>query len=315
MNYVEMFKETGRIWWRTRAMWALGMLAALFGQGEYGFSGNYSQSGGPAAPSDPGDFQNPFESGPLADFIANPWPWVAGILVVALIWAIVNLLLGWLAQGAMISMVDTLDRGGEASIGASLGAAGRRLPSLILIAIVLGLPTLLLIGIALALFAPLFWQIANGGDFESSAPFAQIMLVLACAFPLIFIAAAAGAILSLVNIVAARSCVVEGLGVLASIRRAWRIIRRNLADALINWVALGACAAAYSLLASLPALVLLVLVGPAVLAGDWAAAAAGGVGLLGYALVVSVLIGGALTSFNSAMWTRVYRVLAARTDQ
>jgi hypothetical protein len=315
MNYVEQFKATARLWWRTRALWPLGMLAALFGQSDYRFSANYSQSTTTMVPSDPGEIPNPFAEGPIADIIANPWPWILGLLAVALVWGLVSLLLGWLMQGAMISMVDTIDRGDEATIGRSVQAAVGRLPALVLIAILLGLPLLLVVVIAFAVTGPLLFQVFTNPTIDPERLLPQSLLAIACAFPLILIGALAGLLLSLLNIVAARSCVVEGLGAAASIGRAWRIIRRNLADTLINWVALGTCSAVFGVVGAIPTLVLLLVAGPAILSGDWTAAAvASGAVLLVYVFLANVLVGGALTSFNSAMWTRVYRLLAARTE-
>src|SRR2546423_7480568 len=99
MNYFDQLKQAARIFRQTKGLWLLGILAALFGQNEYGFSVNYSERVSASSTTQP--------DAPFADILANPWvvafvanplPYLVGIGALALIGWISATLVGWFVE-------------------------------------------------------------------------------------------------------------------------------------------------------------------------------------------------------------------------
>jgi len=65
VNYFDQLKHAIRVFRQTKALWLLGIVAALFGQNEYGFSVNYSERVPASSANQP--------DAPFADLLANPW--------------------------------------------------------------------------------------------------------------------------------------------------------------------------------------------------------------------------------------------------
>lgn len=308
----DIFKAAARQTWRVRALWPLGMLAALFGQSEVGFNGNVSQrvpSGGVSPDGLPG----PLGDGRIvelftwiADHIAL---WVTLALAISLVWWLVAALVGWLAQGALITMVDSLDRGVPLGARQALGRSRERVVPLVLLSILLALPLLAVLLVVLAVFVPAIVELVrSAGDPDPDVIAPRAVFGLICALPLIMLAALGGVVLQLLNKVAARSCVIEGLGARASVRRGWQLIRSNLGDTLITWLLLGVVSVVVGVVAALPAIVLVIPLVQSLVEGTWSGwASAALVTLLIYGLLVGVVLGGIFTAFASAVWTKLYR--------
>jgi hypothetical protein len=304
MSYPEIVRRAFQLWWRTRALWPLGVLAALFGAGDYrtgNFNFNYSVSadelpgGGAAA-----DLLERLEASEFVRaIIANPLPFIIGAAVILIGWALIAALVGQLAHGAMIRMADVADQGYAASLGDALRVGASRLLPLFLLAILAALPILLLLGVIIAVVAAVVAQVVAAGTAGPESVLPAIGGVLLCVLPLALIA------------IVQRVCVIEGRGPLQSLGRAWRLLWRNLGLTLLNWLALAILGALFGAAATLPALAIAL---PAFFsffssgAIPWAALIA----LLIYGLVITVLLGGVLTSFNSTLWTLLYRSFLAR---
>jgi hypothetical protein len=316
MSYPEIVRRAFQLWWRTRALWPLGVLAALFGAGDYrtgNFNFNYSVSadelpgGGAAA-----DLLERLEASEFVRaIIANPLPFIIGAAVILIGWALIAALVGQLAHGAMIRMADVADQGYAASLGDALRVGASRLLPLFLLAILAALPILLLLGVIIAVVAAVVAQVVAAGTAGPESVLPAIGGVLLCVLPLALIAIVLGILLSLLVRIAQRVCVIEGRGPLQSLGRAWRLLWRNLGLTLLNWLALAILGALFGAAATLPALAIAL---PAFFsffssgAIPWAALIA----LLIYGLVITVLLGGVLTSFNSTLWTLLYRSFLAR---
>ena len=305
MNYTDILMSSGRLVWNRRVLWLIGMLAALFGQGGYRFSVNYNQS----IPSSTGSTPAlPPSLERLAnDFMQNYIPYIVGTVALLLIWSLIALFIGWLALGALITIVARE----ETSWRAAFSHSRSRLGALVLIAIVLALPMLLLvlIGVSIALIAlvPLFTTaLATEASPELFLP--RIFGALACAIPLIFLGILINLVFQGINIFAARVCVLEERGVGASIRRGWALLKSNIGYALLNGLILVAIGFAFSLVAAIPAFALLLMSAPKMLEGIWdMQVMLAFAGLIIYSLVMNVVVAGILTSFAETTWTKLYQ--------
>jgi hypothetical protein len=318
MTYPDLFKRGVALWWRTRGLWALGVLAALFGASDYSASGLNVNSSVSSDQLPPG-FADAWASNPLVRaFLDNPLPFILGAVALGLLFALLSALVGQLAHGAMIRMADVADRGLEPSLGDALRVGAERLLPMFLLGIVLALPALLAflaaIGVGAALVFQLVGMVQAGGQPDPTAVLLGLGGSLLCLVPLLLAGWLLGLALGLFGRFAQRVCVLEGRGPIASLRRAWGLVTRNFGAALLNWLATLVLGAIFGFLAALPALAIAL---PAVVgfsrSGEvpWAALA----GLAVYALAANALLGGWLTSLNSALWTVLYRAFRAREQE
>lgn len=316
MNYFELLKRAAQIFWHTKALWLLGILAALFGQNEYGFSVNYSERVPASGATQPG--------APFADFLANPWvasfladpiPYLMAIGALALIIWMITTLVGWLMQGAMIDLAARAERGEAPSLRASLGRSREHIGPLFLMRLVLAIPTMIVIILAALLIVPLFLAVFRTGTPDPSAIFPRLFGTLACLIPLFLLNGLAGIVLTMLNVLAARACVLEGLTMRASLRRGWFLLRRNLGYTVLNWFMFLIFGAIFSFAAALPALLLLITAGQAFLHNEWTGwAVASALGLAVYFVVMSIGVGGILTSFNSTVWTVLFQAFQRKEE-
>ena len=143
----------------------------------------------------------------------------------------------------------------------------------------------------------------------------NFLLVFACLFPLLCVSALLGWLLKLLNDVCARSLVLENLGIRESLQRGWEVSRKNTGYVLINGIVLVVLSFLFGFVAGIPALILWIPFAQAILHGNWSALSIlGGVLVALYFLIVAFGIGGILNSFNSTLWTKLYKVLTARAE-
>jgi hypothetical protein len=316
MNYFDHLKQAGRIFSRTKALWLLGMLAALFGQNEYGFSVNYSErvpassANQPAAP-----FANLLANPWVAAFVANPVPYLLGIGALMLIgWMIVSFV-GWFVQGAMIDLAARANQGSSPPLRTSLRASRQHIWPLFLIHLVLSIPTMVVVVIGALLVVPLLLSVFRTTTPDVTTLLPRLFGTLACLIPLFLLNGLAGIVLRLLNVLAARACVLERLTMRASLHRGWFVLRRNVGYTVLNWFLFLIFGAIFGFVAALPALLLLIVAGQAFLHNDWtpwSLSAAIGVGI--YFVVMSIGVGGILTGFNSTVWTVLYQTFQRKAD-
>jgi hypothetical protein len=316
MNYFDQLKHAARLFRQTKALWLLGIIAALFGQNEYGFSVNYSQRGPTSSTSQPDEpFADLLANPWVASFLANPVPYLVGIGALALIGWIIATVVGWFVQGAMIHLAAQADQGGSPSLGTSLRASRQHVWSLFLIRLVLSIPTFVVVVIAALLIVPLLLSVVRTTTPDVDTLLPRLFGTLACLIPLFLLNGLAGIVLHLLNILAARACVLEHLTMRASLRRGWFVLRKNVGYTVLNWFLFLIVGAIFGFVAALPAFLLLITAGQAFLQNDWtpwALTAAIGVGI--YFVVMSIGVGGILTGFNSTVWTVLYQAFQRKAD-
>jgi hypothetical protein len=218
-------------------------------------------------------------------------------------------------QGAMIHLAAQADQDRGSSLRTSLRASRQHVGSLFLIHLVLSIPTIVVVVLAVLLIVPLFLSIFRTSTPDFSVLFPRLFGTLACLIPLFLLNGLAGIILRLLNILAARACILEHLTMGASLRRGWFVLRRNVGYTALNWFVFLIFGAIFGFVAAIPALLLLIAAGQAFLHNDWTAwavAAAIGVGM--YFVVMSIGVGGILTGFTSTVWTVLYQTFQRRAD-
>jgi hypothetical protein len=322
VNYTAILSRSFRLFWHHRALWALGAMAAFFGVTQYRFSLNFnspfSRSGeGPSEDLPPG-LRELFEPQALGAVLERAIPYLIGLLIAGLIWALICFVLGWLAQGAMVAMVDEIDQGGASSLRAGIARSRERLGALLGAVLLLALPVIVILVIVaviiLGIISTIFTQYVQGPE-QPDGALAGIFSAMLCLVPLFLLAALLGVVLYLVTIFAVRSCVLEGLGAVAGIRRGWYLLTRGVGYVILTWLLLGMAGGLIGGMAALPGLVLMIPIGQAMMDGAWsnAASVAAVAGVL-YLLVANTAVGGILTALDSTLWTVLYRAIRARDD-
>lgn len=319
MTFAELVSRAFQLWWRRKSLWAVGVLLALCGRGAYSFSVNVQQG---VVPNDPAAIEGLAErlgGGGAERLIGGLVPILLGAAALgAVLWLVMGLLGAW-AGAAMVQLSAAADRDEPLTLGGAFGRGRPYALRLFGIELLVALPvvvlTLALVLVVAVLFGSLIAQIVGGvfaNEGRSVAIFGLAGALL-CLIPLFLLVALFGALLGLLGKLAGRACVLEGLGVRASLGRAWAVARRSFGYLLLLWVMLVALGGAFSVVAGLPAAGMLLVAGPALLAGDVGAGVAlTAAALAGYVLLVGVLIGGALTALNETLWTLAYRWFVGR---
>jgi hypothetical protein len=271
-------------------------------------------------------------------FVVDVVTVLAVLAVVFGILFIVGKIARYASEAALIRMVgDHEDTGERRSVwqGLRLGLS-RTAWRLFFIDLVIDVPVILAF---LLLFALAFTPLAL--SFTGRAPATLIAGSLLSGGLLmagIVLAILAGTLLTVIKRFFRQACVLESLGVLASIRRGWSVLRRRPADVLVMWLIMSgltlgwAVVIALSFLVLLPVLILFIVLGgvagalPAYLVfllsslvsqGALPVLLAVAVGLPIFILVMLApwwCLGGLMEVFKSSAWTLTYRQLRTLGD-
>ncbi len=275
---------------------------------------------------------------PGSRFAVNVTTLLAVLAAALVITLIVNKIARYVSEAALIRMVGEYEDTGERRgvwQGLRLGLS-RTAWRLFLIDLVVDIPVILAF---LLLFALAFAPLVSGLRGNAPAPivFGSLLtggLLLAG----IALAIVAGSLLSLLKRFFRQACALESLGVIASIRRGWAVIRHKPADVLVMWlIMLGltlgwGVVIALSFLVLFPVLLLFIALGGAasalsaflvfvlcslVFEGALPVLLAVVVGLPIFVLVMLApwwCLGGLMEVFKSSAWTLTYRELRTVGD-
>ena len=326
MDHVKVLKRAWEIIWRYRVLWVFGIILALTAGGSW-----------PTARGDGGTgFQYNLDRGDIPEIpsqiVSTLIAIGLGLACAVVILIIATIIARYVAETALIRLVDDYEETGETRSvrqGFRMGWS-RTAWRLFLINLLTGLPTALafILLFALALAPLLLWATKSKilGIIGTIATIGLFFLVL-------FLAIVVRAVLSLLRKFFWRTCALEELGVIESIRQGLSVVRRHWKDVALMWlimvgVQIGwVIAMIATAIVLLPAIILLIVVGgvvgglPALLvfgltnlfldgAVPWILA--GVVGIPIFALVVSVpwlFLGGLMEVFKSSTWTLTYREL------
>ena len=246
----------------------------------------------------------------------------AVLLVIATIVAVVSKVARYVSEVALIRMVSETEATGERHSvwrGFRLGWS-RSAWRIYLINVLLGI---LAVVAGLGLFGLIFGPLPLWVNGSEIVIFTFALSTAGLFFVAIVTMIVFAAVLGVVKRLAWRACAVEGLGVMASIRRGWAVMRQQLKDAGLIWLITLAVGWAWRL-AMVPVVLLLlgggVLLGglPAVLAGRIASlgtsgdvpvfiAIAVGIPIFLFVMVAPlILLAGLREVFLSSVWTLTY---------
>jgi len=360
MNHINILKRAWNIVWNYRVLWVFGIILALTtGGSNWSFPNNNAGNGQVQYNIEDNEFFKDFgedweeffqdlERDLERDFerdfgITDFFPaGIVGTLIfvglalgcVILIVTIVGTIARYVAETALIQMVDEYEETGEKQSvrqGFRLGWSRTAL-RLFLIDLLIGLPLFLVFGLLFVLsFAPLLLWITG----SEAAGILGTIATTGLFFLFIFLAILVGVILRLLKRFFRRACALDGLGVIEAIRQGFDVVKRHWQDVLIMWlimvgVAIGwAIAMALSAFLLFPIIILLIIVGvvlgglPALLvfgvtnflfggAMPWILAAMIGIPIFGLVVAIPWLfLGGLMEVFKSSVWTLTYRELNA----
>jgi hypothetical protein len=343
MNHMQILKRSWAILWSYKALWLFGIILALTtasyngGGSNGGGSSSSHQNNGqsftvPAPGTITGDLQR-FDQ--MVQEYVTPQVErtiigvVIGLVCLGLLLAVAFRIANYVSEVALIRMVDQNEATGE-QVGWRKGIRlgwSRDAWRLFLIDLAIGVPIFLAVVILLGCaVVPLF----IGGNIIANGPNPLgIVAAIGIGFLLLFTMMVVGLALSILMNFIRRVCVLEGLGVGASIRGGWKLVRSHFKDVILMWLIVLGIQIAYLVAIIIPAILLvgigLVLGGgigvvtyllthlaTAALSAPWIVA-----GILGGTIFILVLaipltfVAGLKQTYLSTTWTLAYRDIQA----
>ena len=348
MDHIGVVKRAWEITWRYRALWIFGIILALTtasaGSGGGGGQGSGSWNGFQYNVDEIEDFSGlreelrrdfgqgieelveAFERTP--EVIAGPIAITAICLAcVAVILSVVGAIARWVAEAALILMVDAYEETGDKRTvrqGFRMGWS-RTAWRLFLINLLIKVPLMLalILVFLLALSPGLLWLTKNVAVGVVGTVAAVGLFFLA-----VFVAIIVGIVLPLLMRFFRRACALEELGVIDSIRSGYLTVKNNLKDIAIMWLIMLGLGVAW-LIVMIPIMILVAVAALAIaavpaLGVSWLAGLAWGVaaqwiagivaGILIFALIIAVpglFLSGLVEVFKSSVWTLTYRDVRA----
>jgi hypothetical protein len=340
MQRMDYGKILNRAWdtvWRYKTLWIFGAVLALTTGGGSSGAEYYGLRG------DRFRWEtHPYELGLPPEAVPALIGVGIALLVVGLAYVAVALWARYVAETSLIGMVDAYEESGEKKTvrqGFRMGRS-RAAWRLFLIDLLVGVPvTLAMLAVFAAVAAPAFLWL-TGSEVAGAIGTAVTVLLF---IPALLLAVLVGVSLAVLMRFFRRACVIEGLGVRASIRRGFAVARQGWGNVGLVWLIMAGVGVAWAIIKAvlffvlLPVLVVTITLGialgglPALIAfgvaslasrgaAEWIPyLAAGGVGL-GVGLPVLVLFVGApwffvdglMQVFASSVWTQTYRELRAQ---
>ncbi len=338
LDITKVLNRSWHILWKYRILWVFGFFLAMAAGGGGSNSGfNWTQN----ADRGTGHWDwNPKSWGPMlgqsGDALVNLLIACGVILLlVILIWSVVTVFLKYISETAAIRAVNDYENTGIKASFKQLWKTGWSKTSwrLFLINLLLSLPFLVMVILLGLLGLWMYFAVTGGGE---AFKIFSIITAVGLALLLILFFMLLSIVLGMISIFAARFCVLEGTGVIDSIKQGYAMIRRHLKQVFFMWLVMIGIGIAWfvaGLFLILPILIaMLVMILPAVLAGGipgliaagfaalfqmpspWFWIVGGLVALPLFFIVFSapgLLVSGWQQIFNSSVWTETYRELKA----
>jgi len=296
MNHTAILKRAWEITRRHRALWLFGFVLALF-------SGGGGAGGGQGAQyaMDGGQRINPA----LILLIVAAVMLFVGLLI------LLGIALSYTSRGALIGMVREVEETGETSVSSGWRMGWSRFLRLFAIDLVIGIPAAIVTLVLLALgLSPLLLFFVG----ERATNILAIVLTVVLMLLVIGVLIIMGVGLSILGELAQRRYVLDGKGVLDSIREAYSVARQNLKDVGVTWLLLLAVDIGVGIVLGPIALVLFGAAAvPGILAYLATEAAAPtivvSIPAVLLAVVIMAILGAIHQVFRSTVWTLTYREL------
>jgi hypothetical protein len=253
---------------------------------------------------------------PIVDLMNGPYAAAAAVALTVLgfIVGFGLSLLSVLGRVGLVHQVRAVEEYGVAVLKGGWLAGKQHLWQAFFVRLLLALPAGIVVFVG-ALPAAVAWLLTVGQERLDAQVFGVLTtgaLGLICLGPAVFLSLLFSIPISVLQRLAVRACVLEKLGVRASIARAWGMLRENLGWLALVWLILLLISAGVVIVVGLP----LVVVWWLLFSTAWLAMffsplfSVALVLLLGLAAwLVASAIGGVLETFSSAAWTLAYREL------
>ena len=342
MRHSNILKRSWQILWAYRALWVFGFILALTtGSGGTGSSSNSNfrfQDNNQSTPTEgfSGHFQEMFEGmgqqmqdyvdqGWTADLTRNVIVVAVVIIVIIFVLSVVFTFLRYISETALIKMVDDYEESGEKRgirEGFRMGWS-REAWRLFLIDLIVSLPLVIVFGAVIAgLVAIMVFGFTNGDTPGIIGGVAGIGMM----FLVVLLIVLVGVVIQVLSRYFYRACVLDGNGVIDSIRVGFRLARDHFKDTGILALIMLGINIAWPIV-MIPVFIL-VFIGSLVLGGGTAAAVGGLSGVFASdpskAAVVSTIFSGGLIfiialsiplaffrglklTYQSSAWTLAYR--------
>lgn len=229
MDYGNLLQRAWKVVWEHKFLIVLGVLVALgSGMGGGSSSGvNYQIDSNSDAPFGQMPSWQGFGEAFDLSSIGIPLFLIAALVGAALVIALAIWVISTIASGALISGADAADSGEETDFVRAWRAAWERVWSLLGIAILPMIPVLVLVVLGVLGFVAYIASASTAASGPAWGGVAVAVGALVCLMvPLIIVLDAWRAL-------ANRACMLEGLGVVESYRRGFRVLVDNFGSALI----------------------------------------------------------------------------------
>jgi hypothetical protein len=353
MDHIKILKRAFKITWEYKALWVFGIILALTVAGSRGSNnGNISNSGTPSTPDGPptempGTIelpggkeidipQTPEELEAIRGTLLTVSAIVLGVCGVCcclfIVWLVVWTILRYVAETALIHMVDDYEKTGKKRGVIEGFKMGWSRPSLWLFLI-----DLLFFVAGVVVFVPLFILMVGliglaALMFTQEAVILGIIVVVAAVgllFLIIFFGIVVGVAIELLKPFFQRACVLEGMGIGESLARSFDMMKRHFAwDIAIMWLIVIGLNIAWIIVTVITTLVLMLI---SLMIAAIPALAIGGLTGLIFGWVAGLVVGGLVAgvifvtlmfvtttfiqglwmTFLSTLWTLTYRELLA----
>jgi hypothetical protein len=328
MDHIRILKRAFSITTSYRALWVFGILVALTAGGRAG--ANASGGGGGNGGGSSGGVPGPFPPPQISPEVINALI-IAGVtlLCVILLLSVVTVIVRYVAETALIRMVDQHEASGVrvgVREGFRLGWSRAALRLFLLdfgIGLAVAIAFLLLLAVAAS---PLLVWFTDSDAARVLGTMAAVALVIVVIFTAVVTAIA----LSLLSQFWHRAVVLEGHGVREALRRGWQLLRQRLGDVVIMGLILFGLGLAWAIVLIPVVFLLLALAAiggglPALLAfavtslitqsqgaAPWIVAVVVGLPIFIVIMALPLLfLGGLAQTFQSSAWTLTYRELLA----
>lgn len=325
MDYVKVLKRAWEITWHYRALWIFGIILALTTGRNVGGGGGDGGRG----------IQYNLDQGDLPRNLPEIIPQVvpiligigAGLACVILILIVASAVARYVAETALIRMVDDHEETGQKRTvrqGFRMGWSRTAL-RLFLLDLLIVLPTVLAVILVflIALSPLLLWTTDNtvAGVIGTVAGIGLLFLAILLTIVVVVV-------LSLLMHFFRRTCALEELGVIEAIRQGYTLVRQHPKDVGIMWLIMAGLSLGW-IIVMIPVVIMLMLAAgmlgglPALLIGGLASLVSEGampwilgaaVGAPIFILVMAaplLFLGGLVETFKSSVWTLTYRELRA----
>jgi hypothetical protein len=347
MDHINLLKRAWKILWSYRALWVIGVILALTTASPMSRNAsNWTNSGGNNNNQDTGfEMQAPealkdefAEIGNLfaGDIDSEALSLIIGISIavacIILFLVVLSNVARFVSETAAIKMVDSYEETGEKmTVQQGLRTGWSRTAwRLFLITLIIKLPTIIFLLMLLIVGLLVFFGVSSG---MTVLGVTSIVAAIGIFFLCLFLFIILNAVLKLLQHFFLRTCALEEVGVIGSIRLGFALVRRHLLDVGILWLIVFGVQIAYAIalipisLLMIPIFLLLLI--PAILVGAIPALLIGGLSGLIFGMVPGIIIGavigtplfflvaispwifvgGLMQAFKSTIWTLAYREL------